>query len=86
MADESSTIHVSWLKDAHLGGKNLKDELMFISATDGLYSEITATGLLRGNLTGSFELPEIAKTATYIYLFFTSQDRRNYSESICFEI
>ena len=86
IADETATIHTSWLEDAHLGGKSLKDELMFISAGDGLYSEITATGILRGNLNGSFELPEIPKGATHIYLFFTSQDRRNYSESSCFEI
>ena len=85
-ADESSTIQVSWLKDGHLGGKSMRDELMFISAGEGLYSEITATGNLRGNLNGSFELPEMPKAATHIYLFFTSLDRRNYSESICFEI
>jgi len=86
MDEESSTIQVSWLKDAHLGGKNLKDELMYICAVDGLYSEITATGILRGKLNGSFELPENYKAATHIYLFFTSQDRRDYSESMCFEI
>ena len=86
MAMESATIEVSWLKDVHLGGKSLKDELMFISSVDGLYSEITATGILRGHLKGSFELPEAYKEATHIYLFFTSQDRRNYSDSICFEI
>ena len=86
MTLESNTIQVSWLKDAHLGGKSMRDELMFMSAADGLYSEIAATGILRGNLTGSFELPEMLNTATHIYLFFTSQDRRNYSESICLEI
>ena len=86
MTLESNTIQVSWQKDGHLGGKSMRDELMFISASDGLYSEITVTGILRGNLTGSFELPESAKVANHIYLFFTSQDRRNYSESICFEI
>ena len=86
MTLESNTYQVSWLKDAHLGGKSMRDELMFISAGDGLYSEITATGNLRGNLNGSFELPEMPKAAAHIYLFFTSQDRRNYSESVCLEI
>jgi len=86
MTLESNTYQVSWQKDAHLGGKSMRDELMFISAGDGLYSEITATGILRGNLTGSFELPEMAKVATHIYLFFTSQNRRDYSESVCFEV
>ena len=83
---ESSTIHVSWDYDGHIGGKNLKHELMYISAGDGLYSEITATGILKGTLNGSFELPETPRPATHIYLFFTSQDRRDYSESVCFEI
>ena len=82
----TSTIQVSWDYDGHIGGKNLKQELMLISAGDGLYSEITATGILKGYLNGSFELPELPKAATHIYLFFTSQDRRDYSESVCFEI
>ena len=86
MTVESTTIQVSWQKDPHLGGKNLKDELMYVSAADGLYSEITNTGIVRGALNGSFELPETFKAATHIYLFFTSQDRRDYSESICFEV
>ena len=85
-AEEGSTIEVSWQKDAHLGGLHLHDELMVISAADGKYSVITATGILRGNLNGSFELPEYYKAATHIYLFFTSQDRRDYSESVCFAI
>ena len=83
---DSTTIEVNWQIDAHLGGKNLKDELMFICVMDGSYSEITATGILRGHLNGSFELPENFNEASHIYLFFTSQDRRNYSESVCFEI
>ena len=86
MAVDSSTIQVSWQQDAHLGGKNLKDELMYICVKDELYSEITATGFLRGALKGSFELPENYKAATHIYLFFTSQDRRDYSESVCCEV
>ena len=85
-AVESNTIQVSWYYDGHIGGKNLKEELMLISAVDGFYSEITATGILKGTLNGSFELPETPRPATHIYLFFTSQDRRDYSESVCFEI
>jgi len=85
-AVESSTIEVNWQEHAHLGGKNLKDELMYICVKDELYSEITATGILRGHLNGSFELPENYKAATHIYLFLTSQDRREYSESVCCEV
>jgi hypothetical protein len=85
MAGDSSTIQVSWLKDAHLGGNTLKDELMVISAAD-VYSEITGTGIVRMDLGGTFEIPELSKAATPIYFFFASKDGRNYSESSCFEI
>ena len=85
-AVESTTIQVNWQYDPMIGGTSLKHELMFISAADGKYSAITATGIVRGALNGSFELPEPYKAATHIYLFFTSQDRRDYSESVCFEI
>jgi len=83
---EITTIQVSWQKDAHSGGLHLKDELLVISAANGSYSAITETGILRGHLTGSFELPQMPKSATHIYLFFNSQDHINYSDSICFEV
>jgi len=84
---DSNTINVSWKYDVHLGGLRLKDELMVVLGTvDGKYSEIKATGILRGKLNGSFELPEAFKEASYIYVFFNSQDQRDYSESACFEI
>jgi hypothetical protein len=81
-----SVIEVSWQEDLHLGGIHLQDELMVISSGDGQYSDIKATGILRGNLNGSFELPELSAPATHVYLFFASKDRRDYSESICFEV
>ena len=81
-----SVIEVSAPKELHVGGVHLKDELMVISAAGGQYSDITATGILRGNLNGSFELPQQPVGATHIYLFFGSLDHRDYSESICFEI
>ena len=83
---DANTIEVNWEKELHVGGIHLKDELMGISAADGQYSEITATGLFREKLNGSFELPELPTPATHIYLFFGSRDRRDYSESVCFEI
>lgn len=83
-ADDAATITVSWQKDSHLGGLRLKDELMVISAADGSYSEITATGILRNALSGTFNLPQLPADAKHIYLFFASQDRREYSESVCF--
>jgi hypothetical protein len=87
---EPNTIHVSWQKDLHLGGIHLKDELMYITANNGKYSEATATGILRMSLGGSFELPAssmpLAPGPMPIYLFFASKDRRNYSKSVCFEV
>ena len=83
---EPNIVKVSWPKDLHTGGIHLKDELMAISAADGQYSDILITGILRGSLGGSFELPGLPTPATHIYLFFGSRDRRNYSQSVCFEI
>jgi hypothetical protein len=82
----SSTIQVNWQKDLHLGGVHLKDELMVISAAGGNFSEITGTGITRLALGGSFERPPLPIPATHIYLFFASKDRRDYSESVCFEV
>jgi len=85
-AELSNTVEVSWAKDMRLGGIHLKDELMGISAGDGQYSYVIATGIQRGALNGTFQLPVLPAEATHIYLFFGSMDRQNYSESICFEL
>ncbi|HET6556791.1 MAG TPA: hypothetical protein VFG54_05715 [Prolixibacteraceae bacterium] len=79
----SQHIQVSWQKSASLGGLTLKDKLMVISAGEGSFSEMMATGIKRVDLGGTFELPELALTATHIYLFFESLDQRFYSESVC---
>ena len=78
-------VKVSWLKDGS-GGFNLRDELMVVSSGEGVYSQILTTGLLRGQLGGTFELPVIPASATHVYLFFASSDRRSYSASECFEV
>ena len=83
---DSSIIEVSWPKELHVGGVHLRDELMVISAADGQYSEITATGIERRALHGTFELPTPPERTTHLYLFFGSKDRRDYSESVCFEV
>lgn len=82
-APGSNTINVSWARSFVLGGIRSKDELMVVSAGDGKYSEITGTGIIRYALNGSFELPLEPASATHIYLFFGSKDRRDYSESVC---
>lgn len=81
-----TTIQVNWEKDPAWGGLPLRDALMVISSGDGKYSDMKDTGLTRGNLGGTFELPKLASPATHVYLFFVSLDRRYYSESVCVEI
>lgn len=83
---EPNTIEVSWEVDQVLGGIHLKDELIVISAGEGKYSDILETGITRGMLAGSFELPKLEAETSHLYLFFGSRDRRNYSESRCMEI
>ena len=83
---EGSTIRVQWEKELNIGGLTLRQPLMVISAGEGKYSAMKATGLTRGTIDGTFDLPALASPATHIYLFFESLDQRYYSESICFQI
>lgn len=83
---DGSLIEVNWPKELHTGGVHLKDELLVVSAGDGNYSDILETGIVRGQLNGSFELPQLPSPTTHIYLFFGSKDHRDYSESVCFEV
>jgi len=82
----SSVIAVSWKNDPNLKGKRLDDELMAVSDTDGHYSALTPTGLLRSSQNGTFALPVKPADATHVYLFFASQDGLDYTESVCFEL
>ena len=83
---QGNIIEVSWEKELHVGGVHLKDELMVISAADGIYSDIMATGIPREAMHGTFELPTAPEQATHLYLFFASKDRTDYSLSICCEV
>lgn len=82
----SAAIEVSWPQDPDLGGLHLKDELLAVVGGEGKYSDILETGITRGSLGGSIELPGEPAPASHIYLFFGSKDGNNYSPSICFEI
>ena len=82
----SAVITVNWVNDPNLRGKRLNDELKAVSANDGHYSELIATGLLRSSLGGSFTQPAKPVDATHVYLFFGSQDELDYTESVCMEI
>lgn len=81
-----AAVTVQWADDPYLGGVPFHDELMVISSGQGNFSEIKATGLRRGDNGGTFELPELPCQASHLFLFFSSLDRRNYSESLCVEL
>lgn len=87
---DDNKIEVKWPKEMHVGGVHLQDQLMVIIGRDGQYSDITATGIERDDLGGSFELPSSpmphAPGPMPLYLFFASKDHRDYSESVCFEV
>lgn len=83
-------IEVSWPREMHVGGLHMRDELMVISSCEDAYSDITPTGITKADLKGTFELPATplphAPCPMHIYLFFSSKDHREYSESVCFEV
>jgi len=84
-ASDTASIEVNWTEEPHILGQRLSDELMVVSAADSHYSEITQTGIKRGDLQGTFVLPLLRPfPGTHIYLMFTSKDGRDYSPSACF--
>ena len=86
LPEDASSIAVSWQNDHHLKGERLLDELMVISTANGKFSQVTASGIVRGTKNGSFALPQLPIAVTHVYLFMASQDRKDYSESVCVEI
>lgn len=82
----STLIDVSWVENYYKGGISYWDELLVISMGEGQFSLIENTGIKRGDLHGSFALPELKAPATHVYLFFATMDRTRYSESLCFEL
>lgn len=77
-----ATIKVSWQNDPHTKGERFKDDLMVISYDGDKFSAITTTGLKRKDLQGTFALPAMPVNSGYIYLFFASEDRKAFSESV----
>jgi hypothetical protein len=90
VAAGSSTISVSWNNDPYMDSQRLTDELKAISASNGVFSYFSPTGLVRGTMNGSFELPSYPRPQEpdpmYLYLFFASADKKDYSNSVCFEV
>jgi len=82
----SSTIEVSWESDPNLKEVRLQDDLMVVSYANGAYSVISPTGLQRSAQSGTFTLPVKPAAATHVYLFFASNDEKDYTESVCFEL
>lgn len=81
----SSTMVVNWYPDPGGGITAYWDELMVIGYGEGLYSNIKATAIHRGENGGTFELPALETSISHLYLFFGSMDKRHYSPSVCFE-
>ena len=84
--ENSTVIEVSWKKNLSMGGVLLWDELLAVCSVNDEYSNIISTGIIRGDLGGSFPLPALKAPATHLFLFFASDDRENFTESVCFEI
>lgn len=90
MEVDENRMEVSWPKQMHVGGVHLKDELMVVFSFGGEYSGIINTGIVRNDLGGTFALPASpmphAPCPMLLYLFFAAANRRDYSESKCFEV
>jgi hypothetical protein len=80
-AENASLIKVNWQNDPHTRGERLKDEMMVVSFDGEHFSPITSTGLTRSLSGGSFTLPAKPEAAEYIYLFFSAEDKKSFSES-----
>lgn len=83
---EDSVVEVSWKNDPRLEGARLNDQLMALSTNGRIFSEILATGIHRNAMKGEFRLPELHFPATHIWLFFSSEDKKDYSASQYFEL
>ena len=74
------------MNDPNLKQVRIQDDLMMVSYANGIYSVLSPTGLERSAQSGTFTLPVKPVNATHVYLFFASQDKLEYTESVCFEI
>lgn len=83
---DKSLISISWQNKAQPKGERLEDELIAVSSTEDAFTDVMGTGIRRKDLGGTFALPAINVPITHIYLFFASKDRKEYSESKCFEM
>lgn len=89
---DPSSIRVNWQNDPHLKPERLHDSLMAMSYREGTFSAITPTGLKRGDLSGSFSLPQVpgskhpANSPTHLFLFMVSGDGLEGTQSLSFAI
>lgn len=85
-APDADTIEVLWEKETHIYGTRQKDDLVMIGYDGVECSSLTATGIRRRDVGGTFNLPVMKQKVQYIYLFFASEDRRSFSDSVGFII
>lgn len=79
-------ITATWQNKSQPKGERLEDELMVICSAGDAYTDVMGTGIRRKDLEGAFALPAIHVPIKYVYLFFASGNRKEYSESVCFEV
>lgn len=86
MAPDADTIDVLWEKETHIFGTRQKDDLVAICYDGKEFSSMMATGIRRRDAGGTFNLPLMKQQVQYLYLFFASEDRRSFSESVVFKV
>jgi hypothetical protein len=84
--DENDKINVSWDNDSFTSGKNDLDELMMVPAYSEGFGEPVRTGSSRKAAKVSLVLPAGPSKVEAVYLFFASNDYRQYSPDRYFEL
>lgn len=83
---QGSLLNVTWKNDPNLTGERLNDQLMAVCSDGRNFSKIQATGIQRGKMEAAFVLPPLRNPLSHVWLFFSSEDEMNASESRCFEL
>lgn len=82
------SVNLEWSNDEHLKKNRLNDKIWIMSCIDGVFSEITDTGLIRKDLQGSIQLPMSApwlSEVVFIYVFASSENNLQFTPSQCFK-
>jgi hypothetical protein len=83
--DENNKITVSWDKDSFKSGNHDHDELMLVPAYTEGFGEPVNTGIKRKECSVTIVLPGGPSKVEAVYIFFTSNDHKQYSPDRYFE-